>query len=88
MPLLYRVSATDWHVHGEKKDGEYISWGEEQTALFAAELLKVGVDLIDVSSAGNEYVLTNSLLFCANPAPVLSKISRSAQAIKSHSPST
>jgi 2,4-dienoyl-CoA reductase-like NADH-dependent reductase (Old Yellow Enzyme family) len=68
MPLFYRVSATDWHPDGEKKDGEWISWGEEQTGLFCEEvrsrlcrctvsrdeqLQKVGVDLIDTSSAGN-----------------------------------
>jgi len=46
MPLLYRVSATDWLPQG-------VGWDIEQTIELAKRLAVEGVDLIDVSSGGN-----------------------------------
>ena len=54
-PLFYRISATDW-AEGPERDpatGEWKQWGIEQTKIFAGELKKIGVDLIDCSSGGN-----------------------------------
>ncbi|CAD6585588.1 MAG: hypothetical protein TREMPRED_004180 [Tremellales sp. Tagirdzhanova-0007] len=60
-PLFYRVSATDWlddvlgpemSPSGEK--GEYAWWGLEQTTKLAQRLAAIGIDLIDVSSGGND----------------------------------
>ncbi|MGW4898455.1 NADH:flavin oxidoreductase/NADH oxidase [Kitasatospora sp. NPDC004240] len=45
LPLLFRVSATDW------LDGEP-SWTPDETVLLAKELRGIGVDLLDVSSGG------------------------------------
>lgn len=62
-PLLYRVSATDWlegtgvgpeklpAPHGKE---EWAYWGIEQTVLLAQRLRDTGVDLLDVSSGGND----------------------------------
>jgi NADH:flavin oxidoreductases, Old Yellow Enzyme family len=44
LPLFVRISATDWVTDG---------WDENQSVIFASELKKQGVDLIDVSSGGN-----------------------------------
>lgn len=53
-PLFVRLSATDWDPRGEKNEqGEWISWGIEQTKWLSAELAKRGVDLIDTSTGGN-----------------------------------
>ncbi|GAA5971476.1 hypothetical protein JCM11641_008369 [Rhodosporidiobolus odoratus] len=53
-PLLLRISATDWYPAGEKDDkGEWISWGIEQSKVYVKEAIKLGVDLVDVSSGGN-----------------------------------
>jgi 2,4-dienoyl-CoA reductase-like NADH-dependent reductase (Old Yellow Enzyme family) len=46
MPLLYRVSATDWLPQGQ-------GWDIEQTIELAKRLDNEGVDLLDVSSGGN-----------------------------------
>ncbi|POY70773.1 hypothetical protein BMF94_6183 [Rhodotorula taiwanensis] len=52
--LWCRLSASEWWPEGEKNDkGEWISWGIEQSKVFCKEAVKVGVDLIDVSSGGN-----------------------------------
>ncbi|GAA5824458.1 hypothetical protein JCM3770_003717 [Rhodotorula araucariae] len=52
--LWFRISATDWWPEGEKDaNGEYISWGIEQSKIFVKEAIKAGVDLVDVSSGGN-----------------------------------
>jgi 2,4-dienoyl-CoA reductase-like NADH-dependent reductase (Old Yellow Enzyme family) len=45
LPLLFRVSATDWLEEG--------GWTAEETVQLAKELAARGVDLIDVSSGGN-----------------------------------
>jgi 2,4-dienoyl-CoA reductase-like NADH-dependent reductase (Old Yellow Enzyme family) len=46
MPLLYRVSATDWLPEG-------VGWDVEQTIELAKRLADEGVGLLDVSSGGN-----------------------------------
>lgn len=47
MPLFFRVSATDWHDRGEKdSQGNWISWGPEQTIELVKQLQPLGVDLI------------------------------------------
>lgn len=54
-PLFIRISATDWHAAGERDaNGDYLSWGVEQSKIFLAECVKRGVDLMDVSSGGND----------------------------------
>lgn len=45
LPLLFRISATDWLEEG--------GWTADDTVRFAAELQAHGVDLIDVSTGGN-----------------------------------
>lgn len=53
-PLFYRISATDWAETPEKSDsGEWLQWGPEQNAVLVGELIKLGVDLVDVSTGGN-----------------------------------
>jgi 2,4-dienoyl-CoA reductase-like NADH-dependent reductase (Old Yellow Enzyme family) len=44
-PLLARISATDWVPGG---------WDVEQSVVFSREAAARGVDLVDVSSAGND----------------------------------
>jgi 2,4-dienoyl-CoA reductase-like NADH-dependent reductase (Old Yellow Enzyme family) len=62
-PLFYRVSASDWlenvegpekksPSHGEKE--EWAWWGLEQTTILTQKLADIGIDLIDVSSGGND----------------------------------
>ncbi|WWC89309.1 uncharacterized protein L201_004230 [Kwoniella dendrophila CBS 6074] len=57
-PLFYRVSATDWleeELGPEKnKNDEWAWWGIEQTTILTQKLADIGVDLIDVSSGGND----------------------------------
>lgn len=51
MPLLVRISATDWFEFDDKTDFPD-SWTVSQSADFAKLLAAEGVDLIDVSSGG------------------------------------
>ncbi|RXK36413.1 oxidoreductase [Tremella mesenterica] len=60
-PLFYRVSASDWLEDAEGPEKaypgeteEYKWWGLDQTTLFTQKLADAGVDLIDVSSGGND----------------------------------
>ncbi|GAB2918664.1 NADH:flavin oxidoreductase/NADH oxidase [Micromonospora polyrhachis] len=46
LPVLFRISATDWLPAGD-------GWTGEDTVRFAKELLAHGVDLLDVSTGGN-----------------------------------
>ena len=46
MPLLYRISGTDWLPEGK-------GWDIHETIEFAKHLVEEGVDLLDVSSGGN-----------------------------------
>ncbi|MGH3657527.1 MAG: NADH:flavin oxidoreductase/NADH oxidase, partial [Micromonosporaceae bacterium] len=46
LPVLFRISGTDWLPEGE-------GWTGEDTVRLAKELLAHGVDLLDVSSGGN-----------------------------------
>ena len=53
-PLFVRISATEWAEGPESnEDGTWRFWGPEQSNLFVAEMKKLGVDLVDVSSGGN-----------------------------------
>jgi len=52
-PLFVRISGTEYAGDERDERGKWLSWGLEQSKLFAAELQKIGVDLIDVSSGGN-----------------------------------
>ncbi|HAT1277107.1 TPA: NADH:flavin oxidoreductase/NADH oxidase, partial [Corynebacterium striatum] len=48
MPLIMRVSATDWVT-------DRLAWDVEQTIEFARLLREHGVDFVDVSTGGNEH---------------------------------
>ncbi|GGG02624.1 putative oxidoreductase [Rhodococcoides trifolii] len=52
LALFVRVSATDWV--GEDKGVESEAWTADQTVLLTQQLGDLGVDLIDVSTGGNE----------------------------------
>ncbi|BGP13143.1 hypothetical protein JCM10213_000279 [Rhodosporidiobolus nylandii] len=53
-PLFVRISATEWHPSGEGSEEEgWKSWGLEQSKVLVREAVKLGVDLVDVSSGGN-----------------------------------
>ncbi|CCO32633.1 hypothetical protein BN14_06696 [Rhizoctonia solani AG-1 IB] len=53
-PLFYRVSASDWAEIPERDaNGDWKSWGIEQTIELARRLKEEGVDLVDTSSGGN-----------------------------------
>lgn len=52
-PLFFRLSATDWAESEKDDQGEWKSWGIEQTVILAKELQKIGIDVIDTSSGGN-----------------------------------
>ena len=52
-PLFVRISGTEWAGDERDEQGNWISWGIEQSKIFSAEMQKIGVDLIDVSSGGN-----------------------------------
>ena len=49
MPLLLRISATDWLEEDTDLDG----WKVEDTVKLAPILADMGVDMLDVSSGGN-----------------------------------
>ena len=49
MPLFLRISATDWLEH----EPEIESWRTEDTIKLAEILATRGVDVLDVSTAGN-----------------------------------
>ncbi|MGU3436093.1 NADH:flavin oxidoreductase/NADH oxidase [Actinomycetes bacterium M1A6_2h] len=51
-PVFVRLSATDWV--GEDKGVDSDTWTTDQTVLLTQRLGELGVDLIDVSSGGNE----------------------------------
>lgn len=54
-PLIVRISASDWAdelgPEGSEEDG-WNWWGVKQSTIFAGELEKLGVDVVDVSSGG------------------------------------
>jgi len=53
--VFLRISATDWHPQGEKDgQGNYISWGIEQSKVLVQEAITRGVNLVDVSTGGND----------------------------------
>lgn len=51
LPLLFRISATDWLT--ENPDDPHEGWTGDDTVRFAKELLAHGVDLLDTSTGGN-----------------------------------
>lgn len=51
MPLIVRISATDWLEDADGYDGE--SWTVDDSCKLAGMLAERGVDMIDVSSGGN-----------------------------------
>ncbi|RAL11218.1 NADH:flavin oxidoreductase/NADH oxidase [Aspergillus homomorphus CBS 101889] len=51
-PLFLRVSATEW-LDGQAVAAESGSWDLESTIRLVADLPELGIDLVDVSSAGN-----------------------------------
>ncbi|MFE1784598.1 NADH:flavin oxidoreductase/NADH oxidase [Streptomyces sp. NPDC059506] len=51
LPVLFRVSATDWL--SENEDDPREGWTVEDTVRLSKELIAHGVDLLDVSSGGN-----------------------------------
>ncbi|CAE6441916.1 unnamed protein product [Rhizoctonia solani] len=52
-PLFFRLSATDWAKEEKDKNGEWVSWGIQQSIELSRLLSEEGVDLVDVSSGGN-----------------------------------
>lgn len=53
--LFARISASDLSPSGETDaEGNFISWGIEQSKVLLAELSKRGVSLLDCSSSGND----------------------------------
>ncbi|GAA5873499.1 hypothetical protein JCM16303_001144 [Sporobolomyces ruberrimus] len=53
--LSLRISGTEWSSQGEIDDeGKWVSWGIEQSKVFVAEAIKAGIDLVDISSGGND----------------------------------
>jgi len=51
-PLFVRISGTDWAEGPEQVDGVWKQWGIEQSSIFAGELIKLGIDRLDVSAGG------------------------------------
>ncbi|MFE0762161.1 NADH:flavin oxidoreductase/NADH oxidase [Streptomyces smyrnaeus] len=51
LPLLFRISATDWLTENSDDDRE--GWTGDDTVRLAKELLARGVDLLDTSTGGN-----------------------------------
>lgn len=74
LPLLVRISATDWADGG---------WDLDQSVAFARELKKRGVDLVDVSSGGAvAHGKTTALAKALNPGyqvPFAARIREEAQ---------
>lgn len=55
-PVFCRLSATDWYKGGEKdSNGQYVSWGLEQSRILMKKLLDLGVAFFDITSGGLEY---------------------------------
>ena len=52
-PLFVRISGTEWGGDEQDEQGNWLSWGLEQSKIFTREVQKIGVDLIHVSSGGN-----------------------------------
>ncbi|MFE7351774.1 NADH:flavin oxidoreductase/NADH oxidase [Streptomyces sp. NPDC057543] len=51
LPVLFRISATDWLTENDEDERE--GWTVDETVRLAKELRAHGVDLLDVSSGGN-----------------------------------
>ena len=70
-PLFVRISGTEWAGDEQDKYGNWLSWGIEQSKIFTAEMQKIGVDLVDISSGGNYHKQTIPVGpgFQVRPAP-------------------
>ncbi|MDI5968942.1 NADH:flavin oxidoreductase/NADH oxidase [Streptomyces sp. SL13] len=53
LPLLFRVSATDWLQENAADGCGNVGWTADETVRLAKELLAHGVDLLDTSTGGN-----------------------------------
>ncbi|KAL0063403.1 hypothetical protein AAF712_009712 [Marasmius tenuissimus] len=52
-PLFVRISAADWAEGPEKTaDNTWAQWGIQQSTIFAGEMEKIGVDLVDARTKG------------------------------------
>lgn len=51
LPVLFRISATDWLTENPEDDRE--GWTADDTVRFAKDLAAHGVDLLDTSTGGN-----------------------------------
>lgn len=51
LPVLFRISATDWLTEDESDDRE--GWTADDTVRFARDLKEHGIDLLDTSTGGN-----------------------------------
>ncbi|KAJ4316129.1 hypothetical protein N0V94_005617 [Neodidymelliopsis sp. IMI 364377] len=60
MPVFVRISATDW-MEGTEAAAETGSWDLESTVRFAKLLSALGVDVLDVSSGGNQHQAVHTL---------------------------
>lgn len=60
MPLFVRISATDWMEHTEIA-AQLGSWDLESTIQLAKILAEIGVDVLDVSSAGNHHQASHNV---------------------------
>ncbi|GAA5894829.1 NADH:flavin oxidoreductase/NADH oxidase [Sporobolomyces salmoneus] len=54
--LALRISGTEWSPRGERdeKTQEWLSWGIEQSKIYIGEAIKLGIDVADISSGGND----------------------------------
>ena len=56
-PLFIRISASDWYPEGEKNDqGEYISWGLEQSKVSSEGLLRQTWSLGEILTGASQLV--------------------------------
>ncbi|KAF3001771.1 hypothetical protein E8E13_000793 [Curvularia kusanoi] len=60
MPLFVRISTTDW-MEGTETAAQTGSWDLESTVRFAKLLPDLGVDVLDVSSGGNQHQAVHTL---------------------------
>ncbi|CAE6516347.1 unnamed protein product [Rhizoctonia solani] len=52
-PLFFRVSGSEYAGLEKDANGDWVSWGIEQSNELARKLKEEGIDLLDVSSGGN-----------------------------------
>ncbi|CAE7233526.1 unnamed protein product, partial [Rhizoctonia solani] len=52
-PLFFRISGSEYAGPEKDANGDWVSWGIEQSVELARRLKEEGIDLLDVSSGGN-----------------------------------